>query len=58
MKDYLIDFCTHHSCHECAYRYLRLRYCIILEILKVLYPWTWNKNIELDNRKVAFLEGI
>lgn len=56
MKDYLIDFCTHHSCHECAYRHSYR--CIILEILKVQYPWTWNENIELDDRKVAFLEGI
>ena len=60
MKDYLIDFCTHRSCHECAYRYSRLRlyYCVILETLKVSYPWTWNENIELDDRKVAFLEGV
>ena len=58
MKDYLIDFCTDHGCTECAYHYSYR--CIVLKVLKLKaqYPWTWDKNIKLDNRKIAFLEGI
>ena len=58
MKDYLIDFCANHDCIECAYHYSYPYVCIIFEILKVKYPCTWNENIELNNRKVTFLEGI
>ena len=61
MKDYLIDFCTYHGCDECAYHCLYHDYlyrCIVMKILKVHYPWSWDENIELDNYKVTFLEGI
>ena len=58
MKDYLIDFCTNHNCNECAYDYLYPYNCIIWGIIEVSYPWTWDKNIKLDNQKVAFFEGI
>ena len=58
MKDYLIDFCTDHGCIKCAYHYPDPYICIIFEIFQIQYPCTWDKNIKLDNRKIAFLEGI
>ena len=58
MKDYLTDFCTNHDCIDCAYHYSYPYFCLIFGIMEVSYPWDWDMNIKLDNRKVAFLEGI